>query len=742
MAQPSSVPGAETIDIVPPSQDPLARWSPVAGEETLSLLDHLRLSPESQGRLLREAVSTLARCTPPAGPQGQETGLIIGYVQSGKTMSFTTVSALARDNGYRLVIVATGLTVNLYQQSRDRLERDLRINERSDRKWLFLANPRDTQHVRHSIAMALEGDDDDIPGLGQQTVLIAVMKNGTHLDHLNRLLERLNLASEPALVIDDEADQATLNNNVRQGTESATYRRMARLRSLLPHHTFLQYTATPQALLLINLIDILSPNFAEVLTPGATYTGGRAFFENGGALVRRIPDNEIPAAAQPLTEPPDSLLEAMRVFLLGVTAGMMEGEPDNRSMMVHPASRTMRHADYAQWVIHTKDAWGGILGAGDSDPDYADLIRDFRGAYEDLSGTVAGITPFEELVPHLRRAVRRTVVTVVNAAGGRTPRPDWPQVYSHIVVGGEVLNRGYTIEGLTVTYMPRGPGMNQADTIQQRARWFGYKADYLGYCRVYLSQQMQQAYAGYVEHETRLRDQLYGHRETGASLRQWRRAFFLDPSLRPTRNSVIDLEPIRGSYSDSWCDPKAPHDSAEATLVNRDLVARLLERLGEGLQPDEGDPRRKQPFQTHRVAHGVSLRSIYEELLTRLRVTRPVDSTRFTGLLLQVGRYLEDHPEATCTVYQMSAGVRRDRGVDDEGEILNLFQGADFDRAGGEMVYPGDREIHAPNELTIQIHTLRVTHAGAEVEVDVPAVAVWVPRAMGASWISQAQGQG
>jgi hypothetical protein len=58
------------------------------------------------------------------------------------------------------------------------------------------------------------------------------------------------------------------------------------------------------------------------------------------------------------------------------------------------------------------------------------------------------------------------------------------------------------------------------------------------------------------------------------------------------------------------------------------------------------------------------------------------------------------------------------------------------------MVYPGDREIHAPNELTIQIHTLRVTHAGAEVEVDVPAVAVWVPRAMGASWISQAQGQG
>ncbi len=220
-----------------------------------------------------------------------------------------------------------------------------------------------------------------------------------------------------------------------------------------------------------------------------------------------------------------------------------------------------------------------------------------------------------------------------------------------------------------------------------------------------------------------------------------RRAFFLDPNLRPTRNSVIDLEPIRGNYSDSWYRPRAPHDSAEATVVNRDLVARLLERLGEGLRPDEGDPRRERPFQTHRVANGLSLRGIYEELLTRLRVTQPVDSTRFTGLLLQVGRHLEDHPKATCTVYQMSGGVRRSRTVNDEGEIP-LFQGANSDRASGEIVYPGDDEIHAANELTIQIHTLRVIHAGGEVEVDVPAVAVWVPHAMGAGWISQAQGQG
>ena len=96
-------------------------------------------------------------------------------------------------------------------------------------------------------------------------------------------------------------------------------------------------------------------------------------------------------------------------------------------------------------------------------------------------------------------------MTEVNTARGRTPQPDYRQFYAHILVGGEVLNRGVTVEGLTVTYMPRGRGTGQADTIQQRARWFGYKADYLGYCRVYLSAAMRLVYRAYVDHEERLR---------------------------------------------------------------------------------------------------------------------------------------------------------------------------------------------------------------------------------------------
>lgn len=729
----------ETIEITP-ANDPIARWTPSVGAETLALLDQLRLPKESTELLQRETAAVLGRCVSPTRSGGRETGLVLGYVQSGKTISFTTVAALARDNGYRLIIVLTGLTRNLFDQSRERLEKDLQLKERRDRQWLFHHNPRARPDVLQSIRMALE-DDDDLPGARRTTVLIAVMKNATWLDHLRRLLSELRLGGVPALVIDDEADQASLNNNVRDGSESATYRRILAIRQLLPHHTFLQYTATPQALLLINIIDVLSPNFAEVLTPGSAYTGGRSFFDGNPALVRCIPDTDIPAAGQPVPhEPPDSLLEAMRVFFVGVAAGWREGAHDNRSMMVHPSKRTTSHGDYYQWVRSAQNLWGTILAGGKDEPDYRNLINDFHSAYADLKGTVPDMPTFDELEPYLRRAIRHTLVTEANAARGQTPQPDWRQVYSHIVVGGEVLNRGYTIEGLTVTYMPRGPGMNQADTIQQRARWFGYKADYLGYCRVYLSEEMLQAYRVYVDHEERLREQLRRHRATGSSLREWRRAFFLDPNLRPTRDMIIELEPVRGDYADSWFEPKAPHDSPEAVQANRDLVRRIEALLQDRFHPDDGYPERTN-IQLHSVASGVPLRLVYEELLTRLRVTRLVDSVQFTGLLLQVGRYLEEHPDSTCSVYRMSGGTARERSVDDHDQIPTLFQGANYDRSTSPptTIYPGDREIRAPDTLTVQIHTLKVKRGSTTVANDVPAIAVWVPRAMEAGWVSQPQ---
>ena len=452
--------------------------------------------------------------------------MVVGSIQSGKTLSFTTVAALARDNRYRVVIVLTGTVKILNSQSVKRLANMLRIGSRSDFAWRPLRNPRSTQAQAEEIKGILQdwGSSAGV-GLRPQTLLITVLKNATHLRKLAGLLTRLDLTGVPTLVIDDEADQAGLNTAVNQGAESATHRELRNLRTALPHHTYLGYTATPQALLLINIMDILSARFVQVLATGAEYTGGTQFFEHDPSLIRTIPADQIPSRDNPMTEPPESLLDAMRVFFVGVAAGIVtgplnQGSSLNRSMLVHPSMLTAQHAAFFRWVQTLKTSWSRLLDSNDeADQQERDaLMSGFRSAHDDLAQTEPDIPDFSQILPVLTQAVGRTVVHEIN----RRPANKfqviddidefWRSNYPFILVGGQSLERGFTVEGLTITYMPRGIGVGQADTVQQRARFYGYNGGHLGYCRVYLETAARDAYRVYIDHEDQLRRSLAEHR--------------------------------------------------------------------------------------------------------------------------------------------------------------------------------------------------------------------------------------
>jgi hypothetical protein len=123
-------------------------------------------------------------------------------------------------------------------------------------------------------------------------------------------------------------------------------------------------------------------------------------------------------------------------------------------------------------------------------------------------------------------------------------------IYAWILVSGQAMDRGFTVKELTVTYMPRGIGTGNADTLQQRARSFGYKRRYLGYCRIYLEAAALDAFHGYVRHEEQMREELTGVQQRGESLANWKRRFVLDEDVRPCRVNVIDQEIVRG-YADA-----------------------------------------------------------------------------------------------------------------------------------------------------------------------------------------------
>lgn len=721
------------------------RWHPSRGPESERAAEAV---PDDDGRerVLAESASVLARCVPP-DEHGAGTGLVVGYVQSGKTLSFTTVTALARDNGFRLVIVIAGSSVPLFEQSGARLESDLGPFDHWS-AWSHYDSEMlsSSGTVRSAIRTLLEEwEDEEVPEEDYRAVLLTVMKNGSHLDRVTRLLRELGpiLEHTPTLIIDDEADQASLNTRVNADEESATYRRIGEIRALLPRHTYLQYTATPQAPLLINIIDALSPDFAQVLTPGEAYTGGQTFFEGDLDLVRVISAQDIISSGNELDAPPPSLLDAMRVFFLGVAAGELAARqqgrpsPTNRSMMVHPDRLQAVHQLFFRWVRAVKDRWAETLSGNQADRDRDAELALFRDAYDNLAGTVEELPPFDDLARQLPRSIRKAMVWEMNARDGKTPVPDWRNHYAHILVGGQALDRGFTVEGMTVAYMPRGLGVGNADTFQQRARWFGYKAGYIGFCRVYLSTAGERAYRQYLAHEENVRASLRQFSEAGRPLREWRRAFILDPMFRPTRRDVLDLDYVRARLGGGWQDMKAPHDVEEAVVENRAVVDAFLSGLT--LHPDEGRPERRRSHR-HQVAEDVPLREVLNELLSKLRFPSATDSLPFTALQLRLEQHVEQHPDATCTIYQMRPGEESRRGTNSKGEIGQLFQGA-YPVEGRDKVYPGDRVIKADEGVTIQLHRLDVydgnVSEGERLREDVPVVAVWMPKDMAQDWVVQ-----
>lgn len=731
----------DTTQLVELNMPSINGWIPVVGQETEDLLSHFQGKLDNAGRqnLIESTTRILGQCAPTVGPPTTRTGLVIGYVQSGKTMSFTTVAAMAVDNGYPVVIVITGTSTPLYNQSAERLEQDLRLNVRNDRKWQHYQEPRPNDRER--IARIIQDwRDPSVPVEDRQVLLVTVKKNWSVLRRLITILRSCDLYGIPGLIIDDEADQASLNTKVRDEDESATYSRIRLLRERFPCHTFLQYTATPQANLLINILDSLSPDFAELLMPGEDYTGGVEFFRDQSDLVRDIPTNELPDRDHPAIEPPLSLQEAMRLFFVGVAVGRIRGEErrgKNRSMLIHPSRTTDAHGRYAEWVRNLKRHWTETLALSEADSDRSELLEEFRGAYDDLQRTVPdGLPSWDEVVPVLRRAIDRTDCGEVNSTDRRIADINWRSEYARILIGGQALDRGFTVEGLTVTYMPRGLGtMGTADTLQQRARFFGYKRSYLGYCRLYLDADVRDAFIDYLSHEESIREELNELRRQQVPLKQWRRAFILSPRLEPTRKNVLSLEHSRDGYGDRWFWVRTPLASTESCASNRLAFDLFTTNYSFAPLPPElyGSVASR-----HLGIMSIPLKDVCEQLLFEVGVPDPEENRAYVGVLYQIEQHLKRHPQEYCDVYVMRPDDNARRAVNEKQEIDNIFQGSNR-KEGDALYYPGDREVHAEGRLTIQLRRLTLTQGkeGPEIATDVPVLAIWVPKSMEESWLVQ-----
>lgn len=696
---------------------PKLRWIPHQGEQTTAFLERKRKElgggdNDPLELVLLEARTILGRCVPPTSRAGTDTGLVIGYVQSGKTLSFTALMALARDNGYRLVVVIAGIATNLKSQSERRLAKDLGLDE-AERAWVHFENPSLDKGDARSIQNALDMlSDPRMPPHKRRAVVVTVLKNHTRLGNLVAVLGQLKLSGVPTLVIDDEGDQASPNTKASQNRKtgrkemSPTYEWIMKIKATLPHHTFLQYTATPQANLLIGIADVLSPSFAELLTPGSGYVGGEEFFSAHPPLVSTIPSSEIPSPTNQVRRPPASLQSALRFFLLGAAVHTLTKERGNRSMMVHPSQFTAPHEDYKTWVQKTVESWTSYLKLPPSAPAFQACAKLFEPEYKSLAATHKAIPPLRKLIDVLQAVLLDTRVVQVNSTEQGERDVKWQKNDYWILIGGQKLDRGFTVEGLTVTYMPRSIGTGNADTLQQRARFFGYKASYKGLCRVFLEQDARDAFQKYVEHESFIRKALAKFR--GQPLRDWKRDFILTRHLRPTRGSVVGIDITRIALDDGWMTPGALFKNSGAVTENQRLLANVcaLWKRKYGVR----EARTIRVFKDDRVGsprnyliEDVPLREMLSEFLTLVRIPDLGDSQIHTAAMFSLQEYLEKHPKSLCDVFLIGNLASQHRSLE-RGRINQVFQGKtpnvnDFSK----VIYVGDRALKSEGKLSVHL---------------------------------------
>lgn len=698
-------------------------WVPQVGSRTKAFLDQKTrqnplLSEDVLESVKDEARQILSYSVAPEGPADDRAVLVVGYVQSGKTLSFTTVSALARDNGYGVIVLIAGTTKDLKGQSEERLEEDLGLGS-LQRDWRHFDNPTpDVGSDASDMARTLENwkrhrsgeTSSDKPAL-----LLTVLKQHLRLTNLATILRDLEIDDVPALVIDDESDQASLNTQARKNVlenldeTSGTYQAIKEVREALPLHGYLQYTATPQANLLIAATDILNPGFVKVISPGPGYTGGQFFFiDHVDQLVRTIPDSDIFNPKDPFEEPPQSLQEAVKFFLLGLAAGAGTEALANRSMMVQPHGNTIPHKLYESWVTEMLRAWGTATQS--SDPSVqTDVEADFTAAHADLASTVPNLPDLKTLLKRIPEIANEVRVVIVNSTPDALKKIKWKSWANWILIGGLKLDRGFTVEGLTVTYMPRRVTEN-ADVLQQRARFFGYRESYSTFCRIYLPKPTKDAFKGYVADELHLRDSLKSHE--GLPMRSWKRNFILHQQLtRPTRLSVIGRRAKRIPLDGGWTWPKSMHSGSDSISKNSELFSAFSDWLDVNYETSElaETVDKRSGTAPNLVYSGIDLQSIIE-FLDEVRFGTVEDSLLATAVGLALGRRIKAEGTAETGTVVLMTSLDAPRGSGRSLSVLrrNIQVGQSPSTATelADMTYSGDRSFAATSGLTLHLRKI------------------------------------
>ena len=506
------------------------------------------------------------KCINPKTPGAWDRrGMVVGNVQSGKTANYTGVINKATDAGYKLIIVIAGIHNALRSQTQVRMDEGYIGRNSSD----FIQRQRNVKIGVGNYAVDTEiysytSSDDrgdfnrtiatriNVPIGGKSPTVLVIKKNKSILENLILWLNQFatedslgnrKIFNVPLLVIDDEADNASVNSGSELDVK--TINRLIRtLLNLFSQNTFIGYTATPYANLFIpsswsvdleTMVkdvrlkvgeDLFPRDFIVNIPPPSNYIGAAQVFgfENDktgegyeGLDVIRAAEDQEPHFPRRINRDnrdqlpddiPASLREAIKAYILTCAIRRLRGqEKKHNSMLVHVALN-VSWIDRIAWLINEilrdykrqiKSKQGTLISEL-KDLYESDFVNTTVSVLENLSYNDPKIKlhSWSEVEVQLLEAIMKIEVRAVHGTKN-TRNLEYHNIeeinynlyengFSVIAVGGNKLARGITLEGLSVSYYLRTTRMY--DSLMQMGRWFGYRPGYVDLCRLYTTEQL------------------------------------------------------------------------------------------------------------------------------------------------------------------------------------------------------------------------------------------------------------
>ena len=512
-------------------------------------------------------------------------GLVVGHVQSGKTANYSGVICKAADYGYRFIVVLAGIQEDLRAQTQERIEEGF-VGSNSDkeakdpivgvgrlgleRRPFTLTSRADDFRVIHArLTMPIQS-------LNEPLVLV-MKKNAKVLANLVEWLKTKNkdpsgrISGTPMLLIDDEADNASVNTSANVDNPTSINARIRELLSLFDKNVYLGYTATPFANIFIDpesvdameREDLFPRDFIVSLDAPSNYVSAARLFSSDGDLANSLIEVKDHESCLPekhkigwkVPELPASLKEAVATFLLARAVRCSRGNGASHSSMLVNVSRfndvqTQVTGLVKSEVVRYLEACQGHAALPESqalrDPAIAELRRVWDQQFE-------GKVPerWSDVQPRLREAVGPVDVRKINSKSADTldyKRNEKDGLHV-IAIGGFALSRGFTLEGLTVSYFLRNSMMY--DTLLQMGRWFGYRDGYSDVCRVYMTDDAIGWYAHISEAIDELRDEFKRMERARRTPREFGLRVRSDPEalIITARNKMRTGKPVRHSIS-------------------------------------------------------------------------------------------------------------------------------------------------------------------------------------------------